>query len=710
MAFSHIQPIGAAVCFTSPAVSFGISTSKDLRSADEPCPSLRKTRVDYPRLNINTLVRVKMSMAGGRRSVNINTMIDILIIGAGSSGLCAAKTFLQHNPNSNMLILDSHSTVGGVWSKERLYPTLRTNNLYPTMDFSDFPMKDVGIGRPGHHITGEEMHAYLTAYAQHFDLMKRIRFNTRAVRLVQAPTGDGWGAEIQEPSNPISTITTTTTTLLETKKLIMATGILGVPNMPSLAGSSTFDAPLLHSSALGPQYQSVLQNPNINRVAVLGGSKSAYDTVYLAATTGHKVDWIIRKSGRGPSWVFPSHTKIGPFKAWREKLVNRRISTFMSPCVLPDHSGKQISWIREFLHTTKVGKAVANGFWKTMHEDTIRDCRYRDRDSKEGKDSEGRFSVLEPDHSPFWYGTSSGTLNYEQDFKALVTSGQVTVHREDISHLSPHTIHFTDNAGAITVNALICATGYSAKPPVDFFPRELHFQLGIPTSTDSLTEEQKAAWAEYDKRADDIIGKRFPQLLSPPMSTTHNNNNTNPSSPPPSPPQTPSSFFPSIPPKPKPKPKPKPESESDTTKPKTLYTPWRLHRGIAPPGLTCQGNHSLVFLSMHSSITNMPRIELQCLWSLSYFHDKIFRDTAIFQRWCALRSPLGHGGHYPDLNFDQLPYWDWLVGDMRLEVRRKGGRWWRELLSSYGSKDYRGLVREWIEKYGKDETKDSEMV
>ncbi|KAJ4385948.1 hypothetical protein N0V85_007951 [Neurospora sp. IMI 360204] len=482
-------------------------------------------------------------------------MVDILIIGAGPSGLCAAKTFLQHNPNSNIVILDSHSTVGGVWSKERLYPTLRTNNLYPTMDFSDFPMKDVGIGRPGNHITGEEMHDYLTAYAQHFDLMKRIRFNTRAIR-VQAHTK------------------------LETKKLVMATGILGVPNMPSLKGSETFDAPLLHSSTLGPRYQDVLQNPNINRVAVLGGSKSAYDTVYLAATTGHKVGWIIRKSGRGPSWVFPSHTKIGPFKARREKLVTRRISTFMSPCVLPDYSGKQLSWIRDFMHTNKIGKAVTNTFWKAMHADTIKDCRYR----TEGKDDE-RFSVLEPEHSPFWYGTSSGTLNYEQDFKTLITSGQVTVHREDISHLSPHTIHFADDdagaggAGTLTVDALICATGYSAKPPIDFFPPELHFALGIPT--DSLSDEQKAAWAKYDKEADETITKRFPQLklLSPPTAVV----------------------------------------ESNTT----TYTPWRLHRGIAPPGLTASGTHSLVFLSMHSNITNFPRIELQCLWSLAYFHDKV---------------------------------------------------------------------------------------
>ncbi|KAL0471149.1 hypothetical protein QR685DRAFT_572148 [Neurospora intermedia] len=619
-------------------------------------------------------------------------MIDILIIGAGPSGLCAAKTFLQYNPTSNIVILDSHSTVGGVWSRERLYPTLRTNNLYPTMDFSDFSMKVIGIGRPGHHITGEEMHAYLTAYAHHFDLMKRIRFNTRAVQVHQtiqevAPTSDAgcWKVEVEVDVHELGDPTTTVT--LETKKLVMATGILGVPNMPSLKGGETFDAPLLHSSALGPRYQDVLQNPHINRIAVLGGSKSAYDTVYLAATTGHKVDWIIRKSGRGPSWVFPSHTKIGPFKAWREKLVTRRIFTFLSPCILPDHSGTHISWIRNFLHTHKVGKTITKSFWKVLHADTIRDCRYRE--GKENNDKQ--FSVLEPEHSPFWYGTSSGTLNYEQDFKALVTSGQVTVHRADISHLSPHTIHFVaDNneTTSLTVDALICATGYSPQPPIDCFPPELHFQLGIPTTTDSLSDEEKAIWATYDKEADEIIAKRFPQLIPPPPCTT---------TPTPTPTPTPTSV-------------PIPISTSSGK----TYTPWRLHRGIAPPSPTLTTTHgtrnSLVFLSMHSNITNIPRIELQCLWSLAYFHDKLklsvsvsqqpdvlYKDIALFQRWCQLRSPLGHGRQYPDLNFDQLPYWDWLVADLGLKVRRKKGVW-KELVSPYGSEDYKGLVGEWIGK------------
>ncbi|KAK3396898.1 hypothetical protein B0T20DRAFT_244966 [Sordaria brevicollis] len=658
-------------------------------------------------------------------------MIDILIIGAGPSGLCAAKTFLQHDPNTNIVIIDGHSTVGGVWSKERLYPTLRTNNMYPTMDFSDFPMEDVGIGRPGHHITGEEMHTYLTAYAQHFDLMKRIRLNTRALRVQQTPSKDGWEVDVQSGDDPNKT------TILDTKKLVMATGILGVPNMPSFKGEEAFDAPLFHSSSLGPRYTDVLQNPSINRIAVLGGSKSAYDTVYLAATTGHKVDWIIRKSGRGPSWVFPSHTKIGPFKAWREKLITRRIATFMSPCILPDHSGSKV---RDFLHTNRLGKVVARKFWKTIHADTIRDCRYR-----EGKDP--RYTVLEPDHNPFWYGTSSGTLNYEQDFKSLITSGQVTVHREDISHLGPHTIHFADDgAGSLEVDALICATGYSAKPPVEFFPKELHFALGIPT--DSLTEEQKDAWKVHDERADKIIADRFPQLLSPPFSRLP----SIPSSSHTSPPRSPSTAtFPSHPFTSSSSRPPHPSHDSQK------YTPWRLHRGLAPPGLITRGDHSLIFLSMFSSTTNIPRIEIQSLWALAYFLDliplplrtiphrldcpscvptlpspssgqetpklqtfqnicpqnqnlaqdpaclQIMRETALFQRWCKWRSPLGHGRHYPDLNFDQLAYWDWLVADLGLETRRKkvkGGRSWRELTSSYEVEDYRGLVGEWVAKNG----------
>lgn len=42
----------------------------------------------------------------------------------GWYGLVAARTYLRLRPETNLLILDSDNTVGGVWSKERLYPNL----------------------------------------------------------------------------------------------------------------------------------------------------------------------------------------------------------------------------------------------------------------------------------------------------------------------------------------------------------------------------------------------------------------------------------------------------------------------------------------------------------------------------------------------------------------------------------------------------------
>lgn len=39
------------------------------------------------------------------------------------------------------------------------------------------------------------------------------------------------------------------------------------------------------------------------------------------------------------------------------------------------------------------------------------------------------------------------------------------------------------------------------------------------------------------------------------------------------------------------------------------------------------------------------------------------------------------------------------MADLGLKVRRKKSVW-KELVSPYGSEDYRGLVEEWIEKYG----------
>ncbi|KAK3680910.1 cofactor FMO1 FAD enzyme [Podospora appendiculata] len=578
-------------------------------------------------------------------------MIDILIVGAGPSGLCAAKTFLQYNTHADIVLVDTHATPGGVWSQEQLYPTLKTNNLFSSLDFTDFPMEAsrFGVRGPEEHIPGAVMHAYLAAYAEHFSITPRIRFNTHVVEIRRRAGKDGWDVETT------STTTDGQTTVLSCRRLVVATGVLSVPHLPTIQGAEDFDGPIIHSSELGPKADAVFHSPKIKTVAVLGGCKSAYDAVYLAATTGHKVEWIIRKSGRGPTWVFPTHTYLGPFRAWREKLVTRRVISLMSPWVWPDLSG--FGWLRGFLHDNRVGRFIKDKFWAAIHADTVRDCQYRTDD---------RLGVLEPEQSPYWYGTASGVLNYDTAFHALITSNQVRIHRADISHLTPHHIHLTSTPLPIHVDALIASTGYSSKPTITFSPPTLHSALGVPTT--ALSKPQRNLWATLTTEADAQIAQTHPSLL-----------------------RGPPAFNPGAP-------------------AEIAYTPWRLYRGIAPPGLTAEGDRSLVFIGMFSNIANTLRLEMQCLWALAYFEGtsmpnverdvsqgRVYAEAALLQRFAQLRAPYGHGRLYPDLVFDQLPYWDGLLADVGVETRRKGA-WWRELVEPYGQGDYVGVVAEWIEK------------
>ncbi|EXJ87522.1 hypothetical protein A1O3_04482 [Capronia epimyces CBS 606.96] len=638
-------------------------------------------------------------------------MLDYVVVGAGPSGLCAAKTILECEPGANVKILDANKTLGGVWALENLYPGLKTNNLRGGIDFSDFPMHD-GFGvAAGQHVTGEAMHAYLRAYAERSNLVRLIDFETHVQEIGQLPNGQGWRLKVRcaRPSASVSASINQNTSNeheIQTKKLIIATGITNRPHRPFLIGAAVFGGPIIHSAELGVKGAALMDDPEIETVTVLGGGKSAFDAVHLAGRTGHRVEWIMRKSGKGPEWIFPSHTTIGPVSVVRERLATRRILTCFSPCLWKDGLG----WIRHWLHGTAAGKWLRRKFWANLHAKTLDQC---------GMLKDARTRVLEPETSPFWYGTASGIYSYEPDLYAMVKTGQVRVHREDISYLAKNNITL-GSGQSLPTDALITATGFSTQPTLQFTPSSIHSDLGIPSA--SLSPQQYEFWARLDAEADLTIASKFPSLLVGPVispgsyratATQHYSR---------------AMFF-----------------DTDRNK----YTPFRLYRGIAPPGLTAQGDHSVVFIGMFSNLANTPRCELQCLWGYAYLNGKlhhiysdsdrdtdtnihsdadtntitntdntntiinsnsnsnttvidpvaIYRDTALMSRYAKHRAPYGHGSHFPDLVFDQLPYFDLLLQDLKLKYWRKHNLV-AELFASYVSTDYAGVVQEWIKDNG----------
>jgi cation diffusion facilitator CzcD-associated flavoprotein CzcO len=162
------------------------------------------------------------------------------------------------------------------------------------------------------------MHEYLTAYAKKWNLPKRISLRTAVIAVEKAEDDQGghWRLTIQSRMPEFGGGPAEST--IATRKLIVATGVTNNPHEPDITGRGQFDAPIIHSAALGLEQGRLLDDPAVQTVAVLGGGKSAYDAVYLAASAGRNVVWLMRRSGRGPAWIFPPHTNIGPFKVLRE--------------------------------------------------------------------------------------------------------------------------------------------------------------------------------------------------------------------------------------------------------------------------------------------------------------------------------------------------------------------------------------------------------
>ena len=213
-------------------------------------------------------------------------LIEVTDTKAGIFGLPVAKTFLEIHPSARLLILDAGKTIGGTWSKERLYDDLYTNNLIGMLEFSDFAMDFETYGvPPGSHIPGAVVHRYLTDYAKYFGFFDTIRFNAWVKSAEMKENGE-WVVMYKVKSGD-----GTKEVKVASKKLVLATGTTSAPNMPSIPGSDEFGVSILHSKELPDRLEDMNTAKN---VVILGGSKSAADAAYMNVIRGRHVDWVIR--------------------------------------------------------------------------------------------------------------------------------------------------------------------------------------------------------------------------------------------------------------------------------------------------------------------------------------------------------------------------------------------------------------------------------
>ncbi|KAK6352253.1 hypothetical protein TWF730_009084 [Orbilia blumenaviensis] len=574
---------------------------------------------------------------------------DLIIVGAGWQGIAAAKIYRDLYPNGNFLILDANLTVGGVWAVENLCPGLKTQNTLGTFEYSWYPLttREFDV-QPGKHIDAPVVQKYLQRNAERFGLISRISFGVKVIS-AKPTLNSGWLLEIKGPDGFQS---------ISCSKLIMATGITSIPRYSDISGRREFTGPIVgYRDLANAESSAFIKDAKSKTITVVGGSKSAHDSVYWNAKAGKKVNWVVQRKGSGVFWMTSPHTRFLGQEVQVEAMATTRAFSFFSPCVWGNADGYGL--IRWFLHQTIFGRFIVNLFWYLLGALIL--------DSTGVKRCESTRKAL-PDFEFQWQASSAGTLNYDDDLYSFIRSGQISIYREDVARLSIDQIHFS-NGGSVQTDALVWCSGWKWTSPIHF-PDELNFELGLPTKI--IDSKRILDWKSQCIHADRRILNTFPYLRSAPVGPRRSRSN-----------------------------------EFGADEDGELYTPWCLYRGIAPPNQADQKvTKDIAFLGRCSTIPTVALAEIQALWAIAFLHDKLTlpqtinpsrEEAIIWMRWNRLRYPFSHGSKYMDTSFDIIPYFDTLLSDMGLNCQRKGN-WWKELWEPYGVADYRDIVAEFKKK------------
>ncbi len=263
---------------------------------------------------------------------------DVCIIGAGVSGLVAAKTFLEEG--YNVTIFEKSQELGGVWEKSRTYPGVTTQTPREIYSFSDYPMPQSYPEWP----TGEQVNRYLQSYSQFFGVTERIQFNTEVIQVERTlSTSSKW----------LVTVGLTAHNSLRIEKyyfdiVLIGNGTCHTPNIPDFPGIDRFinsGGTVFHSSQFND-----LNLIRDKRLIVVGFEKSATDIVTLAVNKASECTLIFRQA----SWKVPRYF-LGIIN------IKNLMLTRFGEMWFRYH---KLNGIEKVLHT--IGKPIVWAFWRIM--------------------------------------------------------------------------------------------------------------------------------------------------------------------------------------------------------------------------------------------------------------------------------------------------------------------------------------------------------
>ena len=222
--------------------------------------------------------------------------LDILIVGAGLSGIGAAAHLQRGCPGKSFLILEAREAIGGTWDLFR-YPGIRSDSDMYTLGYAFKPWTSAKA-----IADGPAIRAYVRETAEERGIDRHIRFGHRVVAADWSSKDAGWRVETETKDG---------CALFTCRFLVMAAGYYDYDagHRPRWPGEEDFAGEIIH-----PQFWPEQLDYAGRQVAVIGSGATAVTLVPEMAKAAAQVTMV----QRSPSYIV-SRPSVDSIAEWLKR-------------------------------------------------------------------------------------------------------------------------------------------------------------------------------------------------------------------------------------------------------------------------------------------------------------------------------------------------------------------------------------------------------
>lgn len=235
--------------------------------------------------------------------------VDLLVIGAGLSGVGIAARLRRDHPARSLVVVEARHAMGGTWDLFR-YPGVRSDSDMFTLGYADRPWRD-----PRSIAPGEAIRDYVRDTAVETGVADLVRYGHRVVAADWSSPDARWTItmEVTGPGGGTEPVPPTRRVTITCGFVVVCSGYYRYDEgwSPEFPGRADFAGRVVH-----PQHWPVDLDVSGKRVVVIGSGATAVTLVPALAEQAEHVTML----QRSPTYVLSLPSRRKEPRAWRRLL------------------------------------------------------------------------------------------------------------------------------------------------------------------------------------------------------------------------------------------------------------------------------------------------------------------------------------------------------------------------------------------------------